>query len=157
MTRETERIIRKIKPVSTVCAALCGMLLAVCSVEAGASPTQKGVLETSAGAYEFTPTTCAIHNEDGVDDIEIGGPGTAPDGEGFYFELSSTGNDLTVNLGVDGPFASAERKLQAGIWVSQEFTVEVSGRTMTLRNLALVDENGRSVDDDAILTIDCGG
>jgi hypothetical protein len=116
-----------------------------------------GVLQTSAGRYEFTPSTCAVYREDGVDDVEIGGSGTAPDGQAIYFELSSTGNSLSVGLGVDGPFASAERKLQAGRYVSREFTLEIAGETMFIGNLALVDENGQSVDDAAILTIDCGG
>lgn len=116
-----------------------------------------GVLETSAGIYEFTPTTCAIYQEEDIDDIELGGPGKAPDGEEFYFELSSTANALTINLGASGPFASADRRIQAGRYVSQPFTVEVSGAAVTARDLVLVDENGGPVDDDASLTVDCDG
>lgn len=116
-----------------------------------------GLLETSAGTYVFTPATCAVHREDGIDDIEIGGPGTAPGGEEFYFELSAIGNELTVNLGVNGPFASSDRKLRAGRYASREFALEVSGMTMVARNLVLVDENRDPVDDDATLTIDCSG
>ena len=133
-------------------------LLAVfgCSQPASAG-TGAGVLETSAGPYAFTPVMCAIYTEDGVDDIEVGGPGTAPDGEEFYFQLSSTGNELTVDLGVSGPFASADRNLRAGRYVSQEFVLEVMGRTMIAPSLVLVDQSGNTVDDDAILTLDCGG
>lgn len=146
-------------------ATLSLLAVAGCSPEAGSSQpapadsTAKGVgvLEASTGAYEFTPMTCAVHKEDGVDDIEVAGPGTAPDGEEFYFELTSTGNELTVSLGATGPFDSADRRLRAGRYVSQEFAIDVSGGRMTVRHLVLVDENRQPVDDDATLTIDCGG
>lgn len=141
-------------------AALSLSLLAGFPAQAEAPPATggaSGVIGTSAGNYEFTPATCALYRQDGVDDVEIGGPGTAPDGEKFYFGLSSTGNELTLDLGADGPFASTGRRLQAGRWVSQEFTVQVSDRTLSVENLVLVDENGRPVDDGATLTVDCGG
>ena len=57
-----------------------------------------GILETSAGKYEFTPDTCAIHQEEGGYDIEIGGRGIVSDGEEFYFTFSSTGNEMTIGL-----------------------------------------------------------
>jgi len=113
-------------------------------------------LETSAGRYEFTPTTCAIYSQDGFDDIEIQGPGTAPDGEKFFFELSSTANAMTIGLGVDRPFASPQRQIQAGRVYSEEFTIVTSGRQLSVAGLVLVDENGASIDDGATLTIDCG-
>lgn len=134
------------------------MLLAPVGKQADAAQRangKSGVLKTAAGNYKFTPTTCAISKEDGVDDVEIGGRGKAPDGEPFYFELSSTGNALSLGLGADGPFVSANRKLQAGRYVSQELAVEVSGRKITVQSLKLVDESGQRVDDDATLTIDC--
>ena len=62
-------------------------------------PGKTGVLESPVGTYEFTTTVCRIFLEDNFEDIEIMGPGTAPDGENFYFELSSTGNSTgLVNL-----------------------------------------------------------
>lgn len=143
-------------------ASFGGLMLTGCSAEAEAPPPESsaivetGVLETSAGRYEFTPATCAIHSQDGADDIEIQGPGTAPDGEKFFFELSSTANAMTIGLGVDRPFASPERRIKAGRVVSQEFTVVVSGRQLSVAGLVLVDENGASIDEDATLNIDCG-
>jgi hypothetical protein len=136
-------------------------MLAGCIAEADApipessAGTQTGLLETSAGRYEFTPTTCAIYSHDGVDDIEIQGPGTAPDGEKFFIELSSTANAMTIGLGVDGPFSNSERELKAGRVASQEFTIVTSGRKLSVAGLMLVDENGRSIDDRATLSIDC--
>jgi hypothetical protein len=130
------------------------LVLSACSAQAGNS--HPGVLETSAGVFAFTLTSCSVYRGDGVDDIEIDGPGTAPDGEKFFFELSSTGNELTIGLGVDGPFASPERRLKAGRYVSQEFTLVVSERQMSASGVVLVDENGALVDGNATLTIDCG-
>lgn len=120
-------------------------------------PTAKepGVLRTSAGNYRFTPTTCAIYKEDGVDDIEIGGTGLAPNGEPLYFEFSSMANEMAVRLGVDGPFKSSDRTLRAGRYVSQEFTVTVTDRTISVPSVVLVDNNGNAVDNNASLTIDC--
>ncbi|MBV2145116.1 hypothetical protein KUG47_16650 [Falsochrobactrum sp. TDYN1] len=137
------------------------LMLTGCSAEAEAPTSESAaaaisVLETSAGRYEFTPTTCAIYSQDDFDDIEIQGPGTTPDGEKFFFELSSTANAMTIGLGVDGPFASPERQLKAGRIASQEFTIVTSGRQLSVTDLMLVDENGASIDDRAALSIDCG-
>lgn len=124
---------------------------------ASADDSAKGVLETSSGIYQFTPNVCAIYSEDGIDDIEIGGPGTAPDGEDIYFELSSTANELSLGLGVNSAFAHAERSLKAGRYVSKEFTLAVMNRQISADDLVLIDENGTIIDDGASLTIDCGG
>lgn len=150
----------------TVSVAMIGLfgalMLTGCSAEAEAPTSESSAavatsaLETSAGRYEFTPTTCGIHSQDSFDDIEVQGPGTAPDGEKFFFELSSTANAMTIGLGVDRPFASPERRIQAGRVYSQEFTIVASGRQLSATGLVLVDENGASIDDGATLTIDCG-
>lgn len=116
-----------------------------------------GVLQTKQGAYRFTPTSCTFHKEDGVYDIEIEGPGQAPDGEKFYFELTSTGNGVAVQLGVDGRFQSSDRKLIAGRHVTEAFTIDVSGQSLSIPKLVLADSNGRRVDDSASLRIDCNG
>lgn len=120
-------------------------------------PQATGWLKTSSGTYEFAPTSCAIFKEDGFDDIEVGGPGIAPDGEKFYFEFSSTAGAIELQLGVDGPFKSSDRKLQAGRYISQEFAVTVNERTISVPSLVLVDENGQAVDSAAVLEIRCGG
>lgn len=152
---------RRIRFALATAASFGGLLLAGWSADAKATEPQSsaaaetGVLETSAGRYHFTPTTCAIYRQDGVDDIEIQGPGTAPDGEKFFFGLSSTANAITVGLGVDSPFASPERQLMAGQYVSQEFTIVASGQQLSVAALVLVDENRALVDDSATLHIDC--
>lgn len=142
------------------CASLT---LAGCSAEAEAPPAKNlpaagsGALETAAGRYEFTPSTCAFYEQDGIYDIEIRGPGTAPNGEKFFFELSSTANALTVGLGLDRPYASPERKIQAGRVVSQEFDIIVAGEKLAVNDLVLVNEDGAPVGDGGTLTIDCSG
>jgi hypothetical protein len=162
MTREFESRAGRTKLGLAAITVVGGLILAGCSAEAentapgNSAAAMRGVLETSAGLYEFTPATCAIYRQDGAVDIEVQGPGTASDGEKFFFELSSTANAMTIGLGVDGPFASPERKLEAGRVASQEFTIMASERQLSVSGLVLVDENGRSVDGDATLQIDCG-
>jgi hypothetical protein len=142
------------------CASL---MLAGCSAEAEAPVAKNlpaagsGALEAAAGRYEFTPSTCAFYEQDGIYDIEIRGPGTAPDGEKFFFELSSTANALTLGLGVDRPYASPERKIQAGRVVSQEFDIVVAGQKLSVNDLVLVNEDGAPVGNGATLSIDCSG
>jgi len=145
------------------------LALAACSPEQGAEdavvsagPTSaantgkhSGVLQTAKGAYSFTPTSCIFHKEDGVDDIEIEGPGQTPDGEKFYFEFSSTGNEMIVKLGVDTPFQSPERRLSAGQYVTEAFILNVSPQSLSVPKLVLKDGNGEQVDDSASLQIDC--
>lgn len=145
----TKRIFSTLLVAAIAAASLAG------TVVASAESKAKGVLETVAGIYEFDPKLCGIYRQDDFDDIEIGGPGTAPDGEEFYFELSSTANALSLDLGVNTAFASSERSLKAGRYVSQEFTLVVSGQQIEAADLVLVDENGVVIDETASLTIDC--
>lgn len=122
-----------------------------------ADSTRVGTLQTSAGAYEFTPRSCLIHIEDGVPDIEIQGPGIAPDGEKLYFDFSSTANEMSIELGVDTAFTSTDRVLKAGQFVSKAFTVEVSENIISVADVHLIDEQGALVDANASLRIDCSG
>ncbi len=117
--------------------------------------TSPGVLETSAATYAFTPVTCIIQMEDGVPDIEVQGPGLTADGEIFYFDFSSTANEMTIELGVDESYESEGRKLQAGQYVSTAFKVEVSDGIVTVTGLNLVDGQNETVDASASLRIDC--
>jgi hypothetical protein len=144
-------------------AALSLLLLAACSAEteaqqsAAATTTMKasGLLETSMGTYEFTPTSCGVHYEDDVLDIEIGGPSKTQDGEKFYFKLSSIANQIIVELGVDGPFKTSDRQLRAGQYTSETFIVDVADEVISVTGLVLVDEKGDRVDANANLRIDC--
>ncbi len=135
-------------------AVLSLLFLTGCSAEAenlqsATSATEmkaSGVLDTSTGTYQFTPSSCGVHYEDGVLDIEIGGPGTAPDGEIFYFELSSIANQIIIELGVDGPFKTSDRQLRSGQHTSETFTIDVSDKLISVSGLVLVDEQGDRVD-----------
>ncbi len=171
MTSTTTRGLAGSRRYRLLGSSLCLLMLVACSGEAESPPVAQadvagaaasgatgigvGVLETSGGAYKFTPTLCAFHKEDGVDDVEIHGPGQAPDGEKFYFEFSSQGNEMIVKLGADGQFESPERRLVAGMHVSEAFDVNVSGKSLTVPRLVLKDGQGEQVDDNASLQIDC--
>ncbi len=142
-------------------ASLSLLLLAGRSAEAedsqstAAAMQASGVLETSLGTFEFTPMGCGVHFEDGVLDIEIGGPGKTHGGEEFYFTLSSIANQIIVELGVDGPFKTSDRQLRAGQYSSDTFTVDVADEVISVTGLVLVNEQGDQVDANANLRIDC--
>lgn len=160
MTPASKTAASKTRPALAAIATLCALSLMACSAEAEAPVPENsasavmGVLETSVGSYEFTPVSCGIHEEDGVYDILIAGPGTAPDREAFYLDLSS--NEMTIELGVDVPFKTSDRQIRAGQYVSQPFSMDVSGRIVSVSSLALVDERGQSLDAKARMRIDCG-
>ncbi|MHA6732321.1 hypothetical protein [Devosia sp. A369] len=144
-------------------AALPILMLTACTPEAANAPpaietaaVAVGTVVTKAGVYILKPTSCGFHHEDGFDDIEISGPGTAPDGEKIFFELSSTANEMTMALGADGPFDTVERRVKAGRFVSEEFRLEVSGKTVSASGMVLVDQNGERIDSNAALAVECG-
>lgn len=114
-----------------------------------------GILQTSMGTYKFTPGVCAIHLEDGFYDIEVQGPGTAPDGEVFFFELSSTAAEISISLGVDTAFAHSERTLNAGQYHSRPFSIQVSGSIITVSDLVITDEDGAEIEGPTTLEINC--
>ena len=117
--------------------------------------TSPGVLATSTETYAFTPGSCMIYMEDGVPDIEIRGPGLTTDGEIFFFDFSSTANEMSIELGVDKPYKSVDRKLKAGRFVSTAFEVDVSEGIISVTGINLVDGDGKTVDASASLRIDC--
>lgn len=108
-----------------------------------------GVLETESGHYLFTPTVCAIVIEDGEYDIEIYGPGIDVDGRDIFFELSSTARHLSVGFDITSVFARADEEL-----VARDFDFEVSGTEITVRDVALTDQDGTRVGLGSLL-VDC--
>ena len=104
--------------------------------------SSSGVVETAGGRYTFTATSCAIHLEGDRWDVEIAGPGEAPDGEKVFVQFSSTGDVLTIDLGIDSAFESSERSWQAGQYITNKLKVDVSGRTVRVAELELVDVQG---------------
>lgn len=117
--------------------------------------TSLGVLETAITTYAFTPVTCAVYIEDGIPDIEVQGPGLTADGDSFYFDFSSSANEMTIELGVEEPYETVGRKLQAGQYVSTAFEVDVTDGIISVNNLDLVDGQSEQVDASASLRIDC--
>lgn len=123
--------------------------------ETGAS-ARNGVVTTSAGRYVFTAATCAAGMEGGAIDAEISGPGTAPDGEPIFVDFSSTGQALTIGLGVDKPFSSPERQLRGGQYVTRPFSVTLTGQTVLASEIVLAADDGSVIDDKASFEVDCG-
>lgn len=114
-----------------------------------------GAMLIAGGTYQLNPRICGIYKESEAYDIEVEGPGTAPDGEKLYFSLSSTGNAVRLDLGVDGRFESSDRILIGGQHVTEPFALDVVGGNLTIAKLVMVDGNGQKVDDHASLKIDC--
>ena len=141
--------------------AVCAVFLAGCKEEQAiasgveVAPDKHGILQTSMGAYKFTPNVCVIYLEDDFYDIEVQGPGTAPNGEAFFFELSSTAAEISISLGVDTAFAHSDRTLNAGAYHSKPFSIQVSGSTITLSDLVITDENGAELEGPTTLEINC--
>ena len=115
--------------------------------------TSSGFVGTADGRYTFTPTSCGIHREGDGFDIEISGPGKAPDGEMIHVDFSSTANELSIELGVDKPFARSGRSLKAGEFVTRKMLVEASDKAVRVADLELVDEQGNRRS--GSLEIDC--
>lgn len=107
-----------------------------------ATSSYSGIVDTAKGRYTFTPTTCVMYQDGDVLDIEVGGPGTAPDGEKIFVGFSSTANELSIGLGVDTAFASSDRTMKAGEFVSKKMRLEVAGKTIRVSELDLVDQSG---------------
>lgn len=109
---------------------------------AAVTGSYSGKVDTSNGRYTFTPTTCVMYQDGEVLDIEVGGPGSAPDGEKIFVEFSSTANELSIGLGVDTAFASSDRTMKAGEFVSKRMRLDVEGKTIRVSELDLVDQSG---------------
>jgi len=113
-----------------------------------------GVLETSIGRFVLTPRVCALNEEDGMPDIELEGVGVSPDGEPFYFEFSSTGNELAIRPGIEVPFVNSDREIRAGQYVTEAFDIQVDGDVLHVPVLLLADQNGDLLGT-ATLVVDC--
>lgn len=114
-----------------------------------------GTIVTSFGRYIFTPSHCGIGVEEGVDDIEIGGPGKSPDGEPIYVEYSSTADELEIKLGVDKPSTTSEHKFVAGQHTTQSIEYSVSGMTVRATGISLANGQGEIIDTEASFEINC--
>lgn len=114
-----------------------------------AKPT--GTLKTVSGIYTLAPKTCTIYKDDDFYDIEVHGPGTGPGGEKVYAELSSTGDSLSVGLGVDSMFDSADKTMRS----EGKLQIHVDGSKIRAVEIKLVDQDQQVVDTNATLEIDC--
>ncbi len=120
-----------------------------------AMAAQPGVLETPNGRYEFSLRSCAIYLDDGKYDIELQGPGIAPDGEKIFIEYSSTAEAISVKLGVDQPYKSTDRTIKAGNYVTEAMKLTVTDNIIEIHDIVLMDENDKIIDGTGTLTVDC--
>lgn len=120
---------------------------------AHAAPKSK--LITPQGRYEFSPRSCSIYVDDGSYDIEISGPGTAADGEIFFFDFSSTANEMSISLGVNQPFKHSDRQIKAGQHVSEKFEIEVNDNVITVQDIIFRGISDEIMDGTGNLLIDC--
>lgn len=63
---------------------------------------------------------------------------------------------MSIKLGVDRPFATAETRLVGGRSGSQPFDITVAGQVIRASGVALNTDNGEPFDADASFEIDCG-
>lgn len=120
----------------------CAVTLFASGLALAGASTPSGVVQTDEGSYNFIPRTCAVHIENGEPDIEVSGAGTSPDGEKIFVDFSSIADELSIKLGVDQPFASSDRALKAGQYVTEKLVIEVSGTTIRVSDLVLADASG---------------
>lgn len=128
---------------------LSGLLVGATFAATPALDGRGGILDTDTGVYGFDPTMCGMALEDGQHDIEVYGPGTAPDGRVVFVEFSSTGRYLSVGFDIASVFHSADEAL-----VARDFDIAVSGTTITASDLVFSDLNGTPMGT-GTLVIDC--
>lgn len=114
-----------------------------------------GVLITPAGLYKFTATACSAGVYDGEVEVEVYGPGTAPDGEIMFLSFSALANTLTIKLGKDKMLGATERELVAGQHHTERFDTEVTGLTVEVRDIILATQDQERVAGTANLLINC--
>lgn len=127
------------------------LLAAICSGAAASHASYIGSLKTEQGVYEVAARGCGVYKEEGAYDIEIYGPGKTPTGEKMYFEFSSTGQSIDINVGVDSQFSSSDNRIQS----SGEFKLAVDGQTIQVSRIRLLDQNRQLISQDATFEIDC--
>jgi hypothetical protein len=107
-----------------------------------------GLVVTDEGDYSFAATTCVQYE----DEIEVGGPGTAPDGTPVFVTMSAGEGyaNLRIDLGVDDEFTSSD-----DILISGDLEHDASGSVIT-GSASLRDGSGGPDSVDATFEIDCG-
>ncbi|NYT66726.1 hypothetical protein H0A58_12210 [Alcaligenaceae bacterium] len=108
-------------------------------------------LQTAIGVFTFVPKVCGMYKEGDFYDIEAHGPGAAPDGEKAYMSFSSTADAIDVDLGVDSLRASSDRTVRS----EGPLKVLVNDQKIKIVEIKLVDQDGKVVDMNATLEIDC--
>jgi len=128
----------------------CAAVLAIAPFSAlHAKPT--GSLQTKDGVFTFSPALCAIYKEDDAYDIEVHGPGSAPNGEKVYVGFSSMGEFLEVHFGADHSTDVSDTRIQS----DGTLQTHVDGLKVRVESIRLVDQGRQAVDEDAALEIDC--
>jgi len=107
---------------------------------------------TDAGVYRFEPATCTIYEGE----LEIAGPGTAPDGTPVHVDLSAGDGyaNLRIDIGTNDPFVSSDEILTT-VELIDDLDYQVSGSTIT-GTASLADGTGTATRVQATVDVDCG-
>jgi hypothetical protein len=112
----------------------------------------RGVVVTDAGDYVFEPQTCVITSLE----IEINGPGVAPDGTPVYIDMGVGDGYATfsIDIGTDSQFVSGESLLTT---VALDSDLEVTVAGSAVRGAALLTEvrTGDNSEVEADIDVDC--
>jgi hypothetical protein len=111
-----------------------------------------GTVTTDAGTYVFQPQACVIT----PDEIEIHGPGAAPDGTPVYIDLGVGDGyaTLSIDIGTDSQFVSGDGLLTT-ISLTDDLDVTVSGSTVTGTAALTEVRDGGGGEVSAAIAVDC--
>lgn len=115
--------------------------------DAGAADGGSGVVATDEGDYSFAPTTCVVYEGE----VEVGGPGTAPDGTPVFVTMSAGEGyaNLRIDIGVDDEFSSSD-----DILISGDLDLDLSGSIIS-GSASLRDGSGGPDSVDVTFEVDC--
>jgi hypothetical protein len=112
------------------------------------SSGRTGLVATADGNYAFAPSTCVIFG----DEVEVGGPGTAPDGGPVFISMDAGEGyaNLRIDLGTDDEFTSGSEFM-----ISGDLTFALSGSTVS-GSAALRNGAGGPDSTEVTFEVDCG-
>ncbi len=172
----------RMSTMGTALAALA-LLAGGCANDAAQAPLAQGTLDvvdtavpapaaakleivTDAGTFLFVPARCLVGPDDDVVSYMIDGPGSAPDGQPVFVEISGDdggqtgGPDLRLNVGTDKPFQPGDPE-----WISNDGTAhalgvapptaQIQGTAVTLADVVFSTDGTTRLAVEAPIRIDC--
>ena len=133
-----------------------------------ASPSTQIEIVTDAGTFRFAPSRCMVGPDNDVVSYMIGGPGSAPDGQPVFVEVSgddgseTEGPDLRINVGTDKAFKPGDPQ-----WITNDgmahslnvapATAQIDGQVVTLAGVVFSTDGTTRLTVEAPIHIDCSG